>query len=175
MAEKILVVDQLKLSYQGLFDFPELYKIIDQWFKLNGYDKVERMNEEFVTPEGKQIRLVLEPEKNISEYFRFIIQLKVIVHDLKTVEIEREGMKVKLNYGEIRMIFNSYLISDRRSYWEKKPFLWLLRILSDKYFLKRYYSQAESQLINETQQVHHEIRHFLNLYSQQGKPVPYLK
>jgi len=39
MAEKKLVIDQVKLTYDGIFDLNGLYRTIDAWFYEKGYDK----------------------------------------------------------------------------------------------------------------------------------------
>ena len=53
MGERRLVVDQLKLSYEGLFNAAELYTVLSSWFFEKGWDWMETMNQEAVTADGK--------------------------------------------------------------------------------------------------------------------------
>ena len=57
MSEKKLVIDQLKLTYEGIFDLNGLYRMIDSWFYEKGYDRWELKNYEQVLPTGKDIEI----------------------------------------------------------------------------------------------------------------------
>ena len=39
MAERVLVVDHLKLNYEGIFNVTELYQIVDTYLRDKGFDK----------------------------------------------------------------------------------------------------------------------------------------
>ena len=39
MTERELIVDHMRIQYEGLFDATELYKLIDRFFRDKGYDK----------------------------------------------------------------------------------------------------------------------------------------
>jgi hypothetical protein len=162
--ERKLVVDQLKLSYDGLFDLPELYRIIDGFFYEKGWDKLERVNQEQITPQGRQIRIILEPWKSATDYFRLVIQIKLHAMDVTHVEVEKQGAKIKLNQGTIRMIMNGYVVSDRQGKWEKSPFLWFLHIIFNKYFFKEHHDKAERWVLSDIDDLYQRIKTFLNVY-----------
>ena len=42
MPERYLVIDRLKLSYEGLFNADELYSLIAQFFYEKGWDWYEK-------------------------------------------------------------------------------------------------------------------------------------
>src|SRR3989344_7031639 len=121
MSEKKLVVDQLKLTYSGLFDFYGLYHMIDGFFYEEGYDRMEKKNYEQVLPSGKDIELDMRPWKKQTDYAKSIIQIRIIVTELKDVEIEKEGVKHKINQGNILIIINSFLDTDYENRWESSP------------------------------------------------------
>ncbi|MEK6905624.1 MAG: hypothetical protein AABX24_04450, partial [Nanoarchaeota archaeon] len=77
MAERYLVIDRLKLSYEGLFNADELHELISSFFYEKGYDWYEKMNQVIVTPSGKQIHMILEPWKNITDYYKLIVSIKI--------------------------------------------------------------------------------------------------
>lgn len=164
MTERNLVVDQLKLSYEGLFDLAELYRLIDSWFYEKGWDKYEHINQEQITASGRQIRLVLEPSKNITDYFKIIVRIKANFNDIKDVEVEKEGKRVRLNQGEVKMVFDGYVLSDRRGKWNEKPLWWFLSIIFDKYIFKEHYSKAERWLLSDLDDLYQRIKSFLNVY-----------
>ncbi len=172
MTERHLVVDQLKLGYEGLFDLAELYSLIDSWFYEKGWDKYEHVNQEQITPAGRQIRLVLEPWKSITDYFKIIIKIKAHFSDIKDIEVEKEGQKIKLNQGEVRLIFDGYVMSDRQGLWNKRPFYWFLSIIFNKYIFKEHYNKAERWLLSDLDDLYQRIKSFLNVYKYSHSTLP---
>jgi len=164
MSEREVVVDKMRLTYEGLFDVTELYKLIDRFLKEKGYDKRERKNIERVTPEGKFIEIEIEPWKKITDYAMNIIKLRMIMTDVKEVEIEKDNVKMKLNQGKIQMVFDGYIETDYENRWESKPLFFFLRTLFDKYFFKPYTSGFQKNVIDDINHLHLEIKSFLNLY-----------
>ena len=90
MPERRVVVDELHLDYEGIFDSKELIKMIDDFFRERGYDKRELRNIESVKPTGKYIELVLMPWKGITDYAKFEIKVRMWIKDLKQVEVKRQ-------------------------------------------------------------------------------------
>ena len=65
MSEREVVIDKMRMGYEGLFDVSELYKLIDGWLREKGYDKREKRMAEKVTEGGKFIEWEIEPWKKI--------------------------------------------------------------------------------------------------------------
>lgn len=164
MAERSVVVDKMRLTYEGLFSISELYKLMDNWFREKGYDKREKKNVERVTPEGKYIELWLEPWKKITDYAKNVIQVRIIMSDIKEVEVEKEGVKVKLNQGKVQMVFDAFLETDYENRWENKAFFYFLRTLFDKYFYKPYSQGYQKNVLDDVNHLHATVKSFLNLY-----------
>jgi hypothetical protein len=167
MPERSLIVDQLKLSYEGLFNLLELYRLIDSWFYEKGWDKFERMNEEQITPEGRQITILLEPWKSMSDHFKLMIRIKLHFRDVKDVEVEKDQQKIKINQGEIKMIIDGYLLTDRRGQWKETPFQWFLVVMFNKYFFKQNFTKAEKWLNSDIDDLYQRIKSYLNVYKYQ--------
>lgn len=166
MAERYLVVDRLKLSYEGLFNADELHSLISSFFYEKGYDWYEKMNQAIATPSGKQIRMILEPWKNISDYYRFIVSIKINIIDLKNAEVKIDNSLIKTNQGTLNLIFDGYVISDRKNKWGEKPLFWFMSILFEKYFFKEHYQKAETWLKSDLEDLHQKIKSYLNSFTQ---------
>ena len=164
MSERRLIIDQLKLTYEGLFDLNGLYRTIDAWFYEKGYDKFEKKNYEQVLPSGKDIDIELEPWKKTSTYFRNTVRIRMRFTQVKDIEIEKQGVKIKVQQGKIMMIFDAFLDSDYENQWENKPMLFFIRTLFDKYVFRGYFKKYENWLINDVYQIHGRIQQFLNMY-----------
>lgn len=164
MSEKTLVVDQLKLTYEGIFDLNGLYRTFDSWIYEKGYDRYEIKNYEKVLPTGKEVELELMPWKKTTDYFKNWVRMRAQFTEVKDVEIEVEGVKRRLNQGKVRIILDGYLETDYEDYWAAKPIFFLLRIIFDRYVFKSYYKKFEKWLINDVYDIHGRITKFLNLY-----------
>ncbi len=164
MSEKKLVIDQMKLTYEGIFDLNGLYRLIDGWFYQKGYDKWEKKNFEQIMPTGKDVEIEMLPWKKTTDYFKNILKIRMKFTSIKDVEIEKNGVKMRLNQGRVMMIFDGYLESDYDQRWEDKPLFFLIRTLFDKYVFKSYFNKYEKWLVNDVYDLHGRIQRFLNLY-----------
>ena len=164
MAEREVLVDKERLTYEGLFSMADLYSLIDEYFEEKGYDKREKKNIERVTPEGKNIEIWLEPWKKITDYAKSVISLRILVADLKEVEVEKEGVKIKVNQGNVQMVFDVFLETDYENLWESKPMFFFLRTLVDKYIYRDYTNRNKGEAVNDMRTLLYQIRSYLNLF-----------
>ncbi len=164
MAERRLVVDHLKLKYEGLFNLTELYNLISTWFYDKGWDWYERINQELITEEGKQVRIILEPWKNVSDYYKLAVSIKLHFTDVQDVEVNFQGRDLRLNKGLIHITFDGYVISDRKGQWQDSVFKWFLSIIADKYFFRNHFSKFEAWIKSDVEDLHDKIKSYLNLF-----------
>ncbi len=163
MTDQYLIVDHLKFSYEGLFNVAELYNLITAFFFEKKWDWHEELNQELVTPKGKQVYIRLLPWKNVSDYHKLRVSIKMIFTDIKEVEVEHEGKTIKLNQGLVRIIFDGYIITDRKKLWTK-PYQWFLTVIFDKYFYRNHLAKYETWIKNDIDDLLHKIKTFLNVY-----------
>ena len=78
VADRTIVIDHLKFSYEGLFNMSELHKLIGEFFYNRHWDFTEKLSEELITPEGKQIQVIYEPWKNAGNYWKLKTKVKLI-------------------------------------------------------------------------------------------------
>ncbi len=164
MAEREKIIDELRLQYEGLFDVNELYLTFDRWFREKQYDKREVKNVEFVKPEGKFVEVWLMPWKKITDYAKIEIKITLVMENLKEVEVEKDGHKIKMNQGTIKMVFDGYLTTDYENKWEGKPTYVFMRTLFDKFVYKGYTASFKAQVSEDLNHLHTTIKSFLNLY-----------
>ena len=164
MAERNLIIDRLKFTYEGLCNAAELFTLIQGWFYDKGWDWHEKINQEIVTAEGKQLHIVLEPYKSVSDYYRLIIKITLNVINLKEVEVEVEGKPRKLQHGIVRMMIDGYVLSDRKGQWDDNPFYWFLSIVLEKYFYKEHFKKFAGWLKSDVEDLFEKIKNYLNVY-----------
>ena len=159
-----MLVEELKLDYEGLLEVAELYKLVDRWFKDKGYDKVELKNLEQVTPEGRYIELDLKPYKTMTDYVKYEIRIRMRGYNIKDVDIEREGKKHKMQQGKILMILDAWFVTDHMKRWESNPYWFFLRTVFDKFVYRGPLARMEAGLLDDVSQLQIKMKSFLNLY-----------
>lgn len=164
MAEKKLVVDQLKLNYEGIMDVSGLLHMMKNWFYEKGYDMFEHKNYEQDLPGGRVIELVLAPWKKTTTYFENTIKIRMNFSNIRDIEVDKDGKKLKLQTGKLMVIFDGYLTSDYEDAWEGAGWKVMIRTLYDKFIMKDQFTYYERWLVNDLYDIHGRIQRFLNLY-----------
>ena len=164
MGERKLIIDQLKFSYEGLFTTSELYALITSWFYEKGYDWNEKINHETVTPEGRQIHLVLLPWKNISDFYKIQMRLVINFIDVKEIEVRQNGQSLLLNQGLVKITFDGYVVSDRYDLWINRPLYWFLMLLGQRYFHRDHFEKAELWIKSDVDDLYQKIKNYLNVF-----------
>lgn len=163
MAERTLVVDHLKLRYEGLFSVAELFNLIGTFFVESGWGWQEPLNQEEVTPDGKQVYIIMEPDKSVSDFYKMQMRIKIIGTDLHEMEVEHDQQKLLLDHGVLHITFDGYLLADRKNKYQKKPWRWFLGLVFSKYFFYDHEKKFENWLEEEVATLHDAIKKYLNM------------
>ena len=164
MSETRLVIDQLKFTYEGIFDLPGLYQMMSNFFYERGWDWTEKLNTEQIFPTGKSVKIELIPFKNVTDYYQNRIRIRIYGANIKPIEVEQGGSRVPLQEGKLMIIFDGYVKSDRYSKWESKPMWWFIRTLMDKHVFKDYMSKADQWLYSDLEDLYLRVKTFMNVY-----------
>ncbi len=169
MVEREILIDQKKIGYEGIFDSKELFKLIDQYFRDHRYDKYEKKNFEHVYPSGKQVEIETWPWRKVTDYYKYLMKVHILMTDLKQVEVEKKGIRTSIDHGKVLITFDMYLETDYESRWEQKPMFVFLRFLFDKYFYQVYAFKYQQGAVEEVNQLHALIKSFLNMHRYEFK------
>ena len=102
-------------------------------------------------------------EKKINDYYKFKIKVNFFVIGLKEVEVEKAGVKVKMDTGDIEITIRSYIISDWEGRWENSPVLKFLKGVYDKYLMRSFYQELKVRIYEEAYKFENELKAFFNL------------
>ena len=160
MAEKDTLFDS-KLKQVGLFDFKEFYSFLYDYLVGEGYNITEKVYNEKVGGDSRDLDIEWEVFKKISDYFKFTIKIKIKTLGMKSVEAEREGKKIKINQGTIEVKFKAILEKDYESKWENSPLMKFLRGIYDKYIIRERADQYEEKLISDVNEIIAQCKAFL--------------
>lgn len=145
MGEKVAVVEEQAIAYQGLFDAKGIYDKLVQFGLENKYDPIEMGHEEIVTEHGKQIRVQFSFQKKLSDYAKAETEVDLVVSHLTDVTAELDGKPRKINKGHFHAEMSCYLVTDYEGYFEKNAFQYFMRIIVDKYIYKVYTDKFKKQ------------------------------
>ena len=103
MSEKDTIFKS-KVRQRGLFDFKDTYEFAYNWLMDENYDLFERKYTEKVKGESKDVEVKWEAMKEISDYFRYVIEVQWVILGMKSVEVQQEGKKIKKKDDELKAI-----------------------------------------------------------------------
>ena len=168
MAEKDTIIAG-KLKQAGDFDFNGFYEFVYDWLRGEDYDIGEKKYSEKVSGESKNIEIIWECYKKVSDYFKFMIKMDWNITGLKKIEVVKDGKKIKTNSGTIEIKFRAVLIKDYESRWENHPFWKFLRGFYDRYIIRTRVEQYEERLLGEINEYIAEIKGLLAIETKSGE------
>ena len=163
MAHTKIVVSDLTIGYEGLFDAADLFKLIDDWFKQHGYEKNEVQHVERVREKGKFIDYEIMPGKLINEYARYDVDTRVIITNMTQQQIKKSGKQFTMNKGNVNITISAFIVTDIEHELEAKPLFFFFRTLYEKFLNKSQTNEMEQRLMNDVQNLHTELKAYLNL------------
>ena len=163
MVEKLALIDKKEIKYSGIFSVNDLYTLIDDLTKKNGYIKKEYNNRETIKKDGRSVNIRFEIRRKMSDYATSVIQMKILLDNIKDLDIEKEGTHMNRNQGDVRIIFDAYLENDFEHKWENTPGFFFVRVLFDKYIFKPFTTDYQGIVMKDYNMFKDEITAFLNL------------
>jgi len=163
MAEKDILFRQ-KIRHTGVFDFKELYRILFEWLVDQGYDVNEKQYKEIIgAGNAREIEVEWKATRKVSDYFKFMLEMKWHLLGITNVEVEIDGKKQKMQKGQFEIEVRSTLLKDYEERWTKTPFVKFLRGLYDKYIIKERIEAYEAKIVSEMDMFIAECKSFLAL------------
>lgn len=111
------------VKYSGPFDLYGLYDLVHKWLEDRGFDVHEKVYKHKKSGGAYENERTFIGEKKESEYILYKITVDFKIWTLKTIEVERNGKKEKMQNARIRLIFNFSVDTDYSGEWSKTPFL----------------------------------------------------
>jgi len=123
MGDKEYVAKGVKVVWNGILDLDKVYTKAKGYFDMKMYDFNEEKYIERVKQGGKQIEIKWKATKGVSDYFKNVIEIGILIIGLNKVEFEKDGRKLTVEKGEIEFQFDAYLLKDANKDFENKDFL----------------------------------------------------
>ena len=163
MAEKDTVFSS-STKYAGVFSFKDLYAFCYEWLtEETGLDLGEGKYEEKIKGDSKDILVEWSGIKNVSDYFRFQIDVVFSIGGLKNVEVTQGGKKIQTNQGGVKVSVKGTLIRDYKGKFETTAFNKFLRSIYEKWVITSRIDQFEGKLAGKCNDFIEQVKAYLAL------------
>ena len=152
-----------KMDFAGIFNIQEVYSLISDFFQTKEYERWERLNEEVVDEEGRQVIVKLFPSKQVSDYMKVVMKVIFQFRDVKDVVIEVDGKKRNMHKGKAKVSIEAYMETDHEGKMNNSPFYFFVREFFDRFFYRSYVGKAEKKVISDAEQLLLIIKRYFNM------------
>ena len=151
-----------KIKQKGIFTFKKFYIFAYEYLKYEGYTVHEKRYLEEIEKQGKKIEITWIAEKNLSDYFKFVIQIDWLILRMNDIEVMKEGQKVKMQKGEPELKIKGLLYKDYDNKWET-PFFKNMRHIYDDHIIWKRIDSYKDKLLDETEEFIRQCKSYLTI------------
>ncbi len=160
MVEKDKVFEG-KVKQSGVFDFKEFYNFCYNWLVDQGYLVIEKTYSEKIGASGKDVEIKWNATRKVSDYFRFVLNVDWRILGMTRVEVEKDGIKNKMDKGAPEIKVTAILEKDYEHRWENNPISKFLRGIYDRYIIRARIDQYEGKIFAEADEFIAQMKSFL--------------
>lgn len=163
MAEKETIFSS-KVEYGGIFSFRDFYKFCYEWLKEEtGLELGETKYEEKIIGDAKKILIEWKGFREVTDYFKFELEVKFKIDKLTNVEISEGGAKVTTNKGTVSVDVKGNLIRDYKGKFEGTAFKKFLRGIYEKWVIPARVKEYEDKLAQDCDEFLGQAKAYLDL------------
>ncbi|MFC1685507.1 hypothetical protein ACFLZZ_00615 [Nanoarchaeota archaeon] len=162
MAEKDKIFEE-KLVHDGIFDLKNTYNFLYTLLTDDEFSMEENSYKEKNAGTSKEIEIAWTAKKKISDYFRFLVKISWRVLGMQTVEVTKDGQKVKMNKGLLEIKIAGFLERDYENKWESSALYKFLRGVYDQFVVAKTIKGYEGKLGEEMSAAINQLKSFLVL------------
>ena len=163
MAEKDTIFSS-KVKSTGMFSFKDFYKFCYDWLsEETSLDISEDKYKETLSGDSKNIEIEWTGTREITDYFKFEIKAKFRIDNLKNVEINQEGKKVKTNEGAVEVSVKGTLVRDYKGKFEANAFYKFLRGIYERWVIPSRIREFETKLLGDCDEFLSQAKAYLDL------------
>ncbi|MBI4981150.1 hypothetical protein HZC30_06365 [Candidatus Woesearchaeota archaeon] len=170
----------LRVKYKDVFDLKAFYEAVHEWLVQNGWgtieegevDHFETLYGERIGREGmKEIWIQWRVKKDAEggSNFTYYLNLDYHVLGLTSIEAVKEGMKMKVNKGELDLYINAFIEEKYSKALEQNPILKYFFILFKQRVYRKEYEQRKKELYQET----YVLQNFIKQWFKLKRYLPY--
>ncbi|MEK6913143.1 MAG: hypothetical protein AABW47_00540 [Nanoarchaeota archaeon] len=163
MAEKDKLFSN-KLKYDGIFHFEKFYNFLYKWIsEETGLMILEKKYKEKLSGDSKNLEIEWVGTKEITDYFKFEMEVAFLVIGLTNIEITEGNKKIKTNKGSVEITIKGNLLRDYKGKFEKTAFEKFLRGIYEKMVIYARVDQMQEKIIKDSDEVLGQAKAYLDL------------
>jgi len=162
MVDKKQVIKE-RLEHIGLFDFSDVYGYAHSLLKDDKYGVTEERYAEKLEGNKKDIIAEWKAEKELSDYFKLELKVKIEAKNLTDVEVEIDGEKKEMNKGELSFDIAGTLLKDPEGKWEGSALWRFMRDFYNKFIIPRRVKRTEDMVRNSVIGFKDDLKAYLEL------------
>ncbi len=153
-----------KISYDGIFNFKEFYKFCynflteQQAFKIDENEYSEKL-----IGSTKEILVKWTGQKKVTDYFKFEVKIVFRALNMSEVEVNKGGVKLKMNKGKISIAVKANLIRDYEGKFETSSRMKIWRGIYEKWIISQRVKEFEDKLSSSAEGFLEQAKAFLDL------------
>lgn len=155
-----------KIIQKGIFNFKDVYEFLYDYLGDENYDVDEVKYVEKIKGDEKDMEIIWNCTKEVSDYFMFEITLTWAVLGMKKAKVKKGDKEVIMDSGTIEIKFTSALIKDYENRWENNAPLKFLRGVYDRYIIRNKLDEYGVKVWEEVHDVISQTKSFLAIEGQ---------
>ena len=156
-----------KMKYAGIFNFKDYYTFCYQWLTEETGLKVEEEEySEKLKGTTKDIDIKWKGTRKVSDYFAFEIKVEFKILAMSEVEINKEGIKINTNKGDISTKIKAVLVKDYDGKFESNARMKFIRGIYEKWIISQRIKAFEDKLVSDSDEFLGQAKAFLDLEGQ---------
>ncbi|MBN2368241.1 hypothetical protein JXC34_04430 [Candidatus Woesearchaeota archaeon] len=153
-----------QLNFEGLFSMKEVFRIMDKYFRTKGWDKKIIFDEQYDTEKGRYVHVKSEYYKKTDAYVRLQTRQWIYANELKEVEKEVDGVKIKTNQGKLSIVLDAFIQTEYFGQWPAdRPVFFLFKVIYEHYLARSRIAYWENVCRHITNELKAELAGYLNL------------
>jgi hypothetical protein len=164
-------IASITVNVEQPFHFKNLYKFMHDWMVENRFvdleEGIDKWEKYYLERVGQVKEYIIEWDtiRKVEDntYYRYKLNIKFHLLNIKQAEVMLEGVKTKLQDGELKVEMEAKIETDVGDKWKKH---WLLKYFKNRYDQKIFYQEFRGT---------HEINLYRLVYELQNLIKDYLK
>lgn len=154
-----------KIKYDGVFSFKDFYKFCYDWLNEEIIFEVieEEKYAEKVAGSSKNIDVVWNCSKKISDYFKFAAKIEFRILGLSKVEMNQGGAKISSNKGSVEVKAKGFLVKDWNGKFEKSATKMMWRSIYEKLIIPHRVDAMETMVAGKMDEFLGQAKAFLDI------------
>jgi len=163
MAEEDTIFSS-KVSYKGIFSFPDFYKFCYDWLSEDtGLTVKEEEYVEKILGNSKNIDIKWSGDRKLTDYFKLKIKVDFRIVGLEKVKIKQSGAEIDTNKGKVDIKVKGILVKDYDGKFEMTGFKKFLRGVYEKYIIPSIVKQYEDKVAGDSDEFLSQAKAYLDL------------